>query len=169
MIPNPGDVLQSSAAVIEALVHGVGVGQAKWRPDSTAWSILEVVNHLHDEEREDFRQRLRLTLEHPDQAWPPIDPAGWVTSRNYQDRDLEPSLASFLAERRRSIEWLAELREPNWESTHEHPTFGGMKAGDLLASWIAHDSLHIRQLTRLHFLYRADQCAPYRTRYAGEW
>lgn len=169
MIQHPETALASSAAVIDALVRGVSEEQAKWRPNPAAWSMLEVVNHLHDEEREDFRQRLRLTLESPDQEWPPIDPAGWVFARSYQERELGASLLAFLEERRASVEWLAGLRHPDWESTHRHPVFGEMKAGDLMASWIAHDSLHIRQMTRLHFLYRARECAPYLTRYAGDW
>jgi len=44
---------------------------AVWKPAPGKWSILEVVNHLYDEEREDFRQRLELVLKDPALAWPP--------------------------------------------------------------------------------------------------
>ena len=61
------------------------------------WSTLEVVCHLYDEEREDFRQRLDIILHRPEAKWPPIDPVGWVSARKYNERDLAQSLAEFLA------------------------------------------------------------------------
>ena len=38
---------------------------------------------------------------------------------------------SFLAERRRSVDWLRELHTPDWEKTHQHPKAGPLRAGDL--------------------------------------
>ena len=68
--------MANNAAIISSLVKDVSEAQARWKPDPQAWSILEVINHLYDEEREDFRQRLDLTLHQPDQPWPPNDPEG---------------------------------------------------------------------------------------------
>ena len=62
------------AARVGALVQGVSDQQARWKPDPDSWSILEVLNHLLDEEREDFRVRLDYTLHRPGEPWPPIDP-----------------------------------------------------------------------------------------------
>jgi hypothetical protein len=39
----------------------------------------------------------------------------------------------------------------------------------LLASWLAHDFLHIRQMARLHWEYLNSICPPFKTAYAGEW
>ena len=44
-----------------------------------------------------------------------------------------------------------------------------MRAGDLLASWAAHDTHHQRQIVRLRY-HRLEQLAePYSLAYAGEW
>ena len=40
---------------ITALVEGVGDEDARVRHDEDHWSLVEVVGHLLDEEREDFR------------------------------------------------------------------------------------------------------------------
>ena len=104
--------MSQNAASIQQLVEGVGAEQARWRPDEKSWSILEVVTHLYDEEREDFRARLDVILHRPDQPWSPIDPNGWVTDRNYNDRDLGMSLIGFLQERQNSLEWLRQLQKP---------------------------------------------------------
>lgn len=160
--------LATNRSVFESLVKDVTSEQAKWRPAADKWSILEVVNHLYDEEREDFRQRLQLVLADPAQPWPKIDPRNWVTERGYNERDLGSSMANFLAEREKSLGWLRQLNNPNWQNSQENPN-GVLSGGDLLASWLAHDFLHIRQLSRLHWQYVGAISEPYQTAYAGPW
>jgi hypothetical protein len=160
--------MADNAARIQALVHGASDQQARWKPDPASWSILEVVNHLLDEERNDFRVRLDNTLHRPGEKWPPIDPGGWVTERKYNEKDPEVSLDHFLSEREVSLAWLRDLATPQWETTYEAP-FGSIRAGDILAAWVAHDLLHMRQLVELHWAYTTAQLEPYSTQYAGEW
>jgi hypothetical protein len=160
--------LKDNAERIRALVAEVSAEQARWRPGSESWTIVEVMNHLYDEEREDFRVRLDIILHDPDRPWPPIDPAGWVTAREYNQRELEPSLQNFLAERRASLSWLATLDATDWDATVTAP-FGSIRAGEMFAAWVAHDSLHMRQLVELHHAWTVHLAAPYSTEYAGEW
>ncbi|MGH9872457.1 MAG: DinB family protein [Pyrinomonadaceae bacterium] len=154
--------------VFSGLLEGVSLELARWKPSPDKWSMLEVVNHLYDEEREDFRQRVQLVLADPKQAWPPIDPRTWVTARGYNDRELDTSLNDFFSEREKSLLWLRGLSEPNWQNSNTGPN-GTLRAGDLLASWLAHDFLHIRQLTRLHWQYLGAISDPYQTAYGGPW
>ena len=161
-------VIATHAARIRALVEGVEEEQARWKPDAASWSILEVVNHLWDEERQDFRVRLDYTLHRPGEAWPPIDPGGWVTERAYNQRALGPSLEGFLSEREASLAWLGQLEAPHWAASYE-TSFGPIRAGDLMAAWVAHDLLHMRQLVELHWAYTTDGLRPYDVRYAGTW
>ncbi|MFN2185327.1 MAG: DinB family protein [Anaerolineae bacterium] len=156
------------AARIRVLVEGVSEQQARWRPDPDSWSMLEVINHLLDEEREDFRVRLDYILHRPGQPAPPIDPGGWVAKREYNQRDPDASLAQFLSEREASIAWLRELSAPDWDATYKAP-WGSISAGDIFVSWVAHDLLHMRQLVELHWTYTTAEAAPYRPDYAGDW
>jgi hypothetical protein len=153
---------------IQSLVEGVPLEQARWRPAPDTWSILEVINHLWDEEKEDFRVRLDITLHHPDQPWPPIDPGGWVTARQYNQRDVGEAVQGFLEERQASLDWLNSLASPNWEASYEAP-FGPITAGAIFAAWVAHDLLHMRQLVELHWAYTVRQASPYQVEYAGSW
>jgi hypothetical protein len=157
-----------TAEAIRDLVQGVADEQARWRPEPAAWSILEVINHLYDEEREDFRVRLDGLLHRPDQPWPPIDPEGWVTERQYNQRDLGQSLNNFLQAREESLVWLRDLAAPHWQTAYEAP-FGRITAGELLASWAAHDILHLRQLIELHWAWTVRVVRPYKVDYAGRW
>jgi hypothetical protein len=162
------DRFSNNASVFENLARGASDEQSHWKPSPEKWSLVEVVNHLYDEERDDFRARLDSLLHHPEKLWLPIDPPGWAVERQYNERELNESLDRFLAERRKSIEWLKELKEPRLENKYDHPQ-GRISAGDLLASWLAHDFLHIRQMARLHWQYLNSISAPFKTGYAGEW
>jgi hypothetical protein len=157
-----------NAERIRALVQGVSEEQARWKPAPDAWSILEVVNHLDDEEREDFRARLDHVLHRQGLPWPEIDPQGWVTARHYNERELEASLEHFLSERKASLAWLRTLSAPDWAITYEAP-WGPIRAGDVMASWVAHDLLHMRQLVKLHYLFTTAGLEPHSVAYAGGW
>lgn len=159
--------LEQNIEIFRALFNGVTDEQALWRPEPGKWSMLEVVNHLYDEEREDFRARLDHIL-HKEGEAPGIDPEGWVQSREYQKRDFRESIENFIAERRQSLRWLETLESPDWERAYVHPVFT-LKAGSVLAAWVAHDYLHVRQITRLHYGYLQMLAAPYTVEYAGDW
>lgn len=158
--------LSRQAQAIRNLVVDISDEQAHWQPDPESWSILEVINHLYDEEREDFRTHLDAILS--GNTWTFIDPQGWVTERGYNQRELEQSLANFLVEREKSLAWLGELSAPEWNLAFQAP-FGPLRAGDVLVSWAAHDLLHLRQLVELHYAYTLLRSAPYSIQYAGDW
>ena len=132
---------------------------------------MEIVCHLVDEDRDDFRLRLRCTLESPEKPWPRNDPEAWARDRNYQSRDLAESLGAFARERTESLQWLRTLKSPDWKQAYIHPTYGPITAGELMVSWAAHDALHVRQIAKRMFeLAGRDGAADgFATRYAGEW
>ena len=147
---------------------------ARWKPPSGAWSILEIVSHLADEEVDDFRTRVRLTQEDPAAPWPGIDPEGRARERKYNERVLRESVDRFVRERAESVAWLRSLiasGKADWKVEHLHPRFGPISAGTLLISWAAHDSLHMRQIAkRLYELAGRDGGADgFKTAYAGDW
>jgi hypothetical protein len=163
------DRLERQPRTIVAVVRLASPEQCRWKPADRAWSILEVVAHLLDEEREDFRTRLGLLLDDPDAEWPPINPERWASDRDYGSWGLDETLAAFLEERRSSVRWLRSLDRPHWDRTKTHPQAGAMTAGDLLGAWVTHDLLHTRQLIHLHGSWVQALAAPHRTRYAGAW
>ena len=153
---------------IQQLVDGISPAQAVWKPRPEDWSILEVITHLADEERLDFRVRLDLMLHDPQTAWPPIDPGGWVTARRYQQRLLAVSLKNFVEERSASLAWLRSLEDPDWQAGVEAP-WGRLTAGEMFAAWVTHDTLHMRQLVELIHAWIVRQAEPYDPQYAGDW
>jgi hypothetical protein len=157
-----------STAMIRALLAGISVEEARVKPNAESWSILETLCHLHDEECRDFRVRLDAILNRPEADWEPIDPAGWVKSRRYNEQDLNEVKERFFTERSRSLDWLKGQEGASWDASHESIS-GSMSAGDMLASWVAHDNLAIRQLTELRRARLERISAPWNLGYAGDW
>lgn len=147
----------------------VSEAQARWKPTPEEWSILEVICHLRDEEREDFRAGVDYILHRPTDGWPKINPPQWVVERAYNQQPLAEVLTAFTRERQTSLAWLRDLSAPDWATTAMHPHFGPFQARDMLAAWLAHDLLHIRQLNHLQWQYLATQVAPLALDYAGGW
>ncbi len=170
--------LEQQAMAIAQLAENVGTGQAHWKPSADEWSMLQVIEHLLDEERRDFRLLLHKLLSGSDASWPVSEPvdaedADEGEEEGEQDPTLGSSLQSFLDERADSLEWLNGLVAPNWEDamlTPQSQKFSSLQAGDILTSWVAHDLLHLRQLIELHFAYQSQLAQPnYSVDYAGDW
>jgi hypothetical protein len=161
--------LERFAETLPAAVAGLSPDGASFKPTTGAWSILEIVCHLADEEVDDFRSRLRGVLDDPSKPLAPIDPEGWARERRYNEQDLVATVARFVRERRESIGWLRSMKDPDWTRSHEHPRFGPIAAGDLLASWAAHDALHLRQIAKRLYELASLDAPEYKTAYAGQW
>ena len=160
--------LQNSAEMIRALLLGVEPKAARRKPNVESWSILEVVCHLYDEEREDFREHLDFILHRQNEAWHAIDPQGWVTQRNYNEQNFAEMQEKFFGEREKSLAWLKGLRDPDLKKTYT-TEFRTISAGEMFACWVAHDNLHIRQLVELRRQRLENITKPYNLEYAGDW
>jgi hypothetical protein len=160
--------LRENKAVFESLLAGTIETEYLWKPGPDKWCLLEVLCHLYDEEREDFRARIIYILNGESYAMPSIDPVGWVDQRQYLQQDFGSKLSDLLSERDHSIELLSTLKAPNWTNAYQHPKLGRMTAGMLLSNWLAHDYLHFRQIARLKYGFLEVQSGEDLS-YAGAW
>ncbi|MGD9790224.1 MAG: DinB family protein [Phycisphaerales bacterium] len=144
-------------AILCACVEGLPEKDLRRRAPKAGgggWSVGEILCHLVDEEVEDFRPRLRSTLEDPTRPWPRTDPEGLAIERKYAEQDPLLALARFEQAREGSIAWLREVLlktppdDPHWRHAYHHPSGRVIRAGDLLTSWGAHDMLHLRQIAK---------------------
>ena len=83
------------------------------------------------------------------------------------ERDFTDSLSKWLNEREQSIAWLKNLDAPDWKSTGLHPKLGPMFAELVLANWLAHDLLHIRQIVAVLWANLSFEVEPITLDYAG--
>ena len=160
--------LLHSTEMIRAMLAGIEQKQAQVKPDAKSWSILEVLCHLYDEEREDFREHLDFVLHRQNEEYHVIDPQGWITERKYNEQNFAEAQEKFFAERQASLEWLKTISESDWETTYTSE-YGSVTAGEMFSCWIAHDNLHLRQLVELRRVRIENITKPYPIGYAGDW
>jgi hypothetical protein len=101
------DQLAVNAEAIRALVQAIPDAQARWQPDPETWSIAQVMEHLYNEERIDFRQHLQEMLNDPPQPW------GAFQDAYVPVKSCRQALEAFLSEREASIAWLEALPSPS--------------------------------------------------------
>ncbi|HLG34386.1 MAG TPA: DinB family protein [Bacteroidia bacterium] len=160
--------LESNRQEFQQALSGLTKEEYLWKPLPEKWCLLEVVCHLHDEEREDFRARLKHVLERPENVMSPIDPVSWVTERKYMEQDYDFMLSQFQEERAESIRWLRALKDTRWDNAHIHPKFGTHSGKLFLSNWLAHDYLHFRQILSLKYGFLNTQ-SDEDLNYAGKW
>ncbi|MBC7875920.1 MAG: DinB family protein [Anaerolineales bacterium] len=168
--------LTKSTEMLKSLLAGISQEEAQVKQSPGKWSILEVICHLYDEEREDFREHLDFIistslnagLRRQDEEWHPISPFAWVKLRKYNQQNFTKMRNKFFSEREKSLRWLKSLRKVDWEAEYKR-RLGTMSAGDMFSAWVAHDNLHVRQLVELRRRYIERITKPYKIRYAGDW
>src|SRR5688572_3895367 len=110
--------LVHSTEMMRAMLAGVSQEESRVKPNESSWSILEVVCHLYDEEREDFREHLDFILHRQNEKWHAIDTLGWVTQRRYNEQNLGEMKDKFFAERKKSLAWLVEHDKMDLETIY---------------------------------------------------
>jgi hypothetical protein len=160
--------LQNSTEMIHALLLGLTQEEAQFKPNPESWSILEVVCHLHDIEREDFREHLDFILHRQNEEYHVIDPQSWIKERKYNEQNFVEMQEKFFLERKQSLEWLRGISDSDWETTYASQ-YGSVSAGEMFSCWVAHDNLHLRQFVELRRARIENVTKPYPIEYAGDW
>jgi hypothetical protein len=161
--------LAGNAEAMRALVQTVSDEQAQWQPNPDTWSMKQVMEHVYNEERIDFRKILKRLLNAPSQQ-----PGESPHEEYVPVESCRQALEGFLVEREASKKWLRSLKSPDWGITSQWP-FGPagdvmtFSAGDVLLSWVEHDILHLRQMIELLHAWNEKQAPPYSLQYAGGW
>ena len=162
--------LKTNREIFKNLLQSFNLEDVRWKVSPEKWCALEILCHLLDEEKDDFRYRLKHLIETPKLNLPSISPEAWVLDHAYMEQDYNLKLDTFLNERSASIQYVEGL-EPKadyWNNTFENKYFGLLKPEFFLTNWIAHDHLHIKQLTRLRYDLLESK-ANFKIEYAGKW
>jgi hypothetical protein len=153
-------------ALLDALVAGLEPESWRVRPAPDEWAPVEIVCHLRDEEVEDFGARVRVVLERGTR-FAPIDPERWAVERRYREADPGDALAAFRRLRAESAALLTSAPVDSLAHSVASPSGLSLSGLDIVAAWVTHDRLHLRQLAGTLARLWADRWAPLRAGYAG--
>lgn len=111
------------------------------------WSVVEVICHLRDTEDASLT-RTRLMR---DQVDPPLsarDPVKLAIDLSYASTSLDEALSAFLRFRTEHLQELVALSLEQWEQTGQHPSAGQITISGQVAHLVAHDAIHLAQISR---------------------
>jgi DinB superfamily len=143
-------VLERTSGVLRALLDGLPAEWTDAREGPESWSPYDVVGHLIHGERTDWIPRAEMILRVGEaQPFPPFDRvAMFRASTGKPLAELLDIFARLRAENVARLRALA-LTPADLERRGRHPELGPVTLGQHLATWVAHDLSHIRQIVRV--------------------
>jgi hypothetical protein len=127
------------------------------------WSPYVIVGHLVHCERADWIPRARIVLaQGAERRFAPLD--RHAQFRESTGKSLDDLLAEFARLRAENLATLGGWRLSDAELAleGEHPAFGRVTLGQLLATWVAHDLGHVAQVARVMAKQYRDAVGPWR-------
>ncbi|MBM7566226.1 hypothetical protein JOC55_003177 [Paenibacillus sacheonensis] len=143
------EVLERTPRTLEALLSGLSAGWLRSNEGEGTWNAVEVVDHLIESERTNWVPRLAFLLQEGEsKSFPPFDRFAHL---GQSEQPLARKLEEFQAVRTENLAKLRTLVDPerDLERTGRHPSFGIVRARELLSTWVVHDMTHIAQIVRV--------------------
>jgi hypothetical protein len=154
-------LLTRTPASLKALLDGLPDTWINATEGENTWSPYDVIGHLIQGERSDWVPRLRHILEGNMKPFVPFDrTAQFNESRG---RSLTELLSRFATLRKENIAELArmDLTREDLNRKGQHPDFGEVTLGQLLATWAVHDLDHLCQIARTMAKVYSDAVGPW--------
>lgn len=143
-------LLERTPQVLHALLQDLPAAWTAQNEGGETWNVFEVMGHLIYGERVNWLPRALLILQAGESRnFEPFDRLGHAAE--IQGKSMNALLEEFSKVRAANIE---ELRGLNLTPTQlllcgQHPSFGRVTLGQLLATWAVHDLTHLRQISRV--------------------
>lgn len=141
-------ILERTPASLGALLSGLPDRWVTATEGPGTWSPYDVIGHLIHGERADWIPRARHILAGERRPFDPFDREAQFTES--QGKSLAELLATFADLRRENLAILRamNLTPADLDRTGQHPAFGEVTLGQLLATWVVHDLDHVVQIAR---------------------
>jgi len=155
-------VLERTPGVLRALLDGLPDAWTTAREGPDSWSPYDVVGHLIHGERTDWIPRAELILRVGEaEPFPPFD--RFAMFRDSAGKSLGELLDTFARLRGESVARLRALSPAPADLARRgrHPELGPVTLAQHLATWVAHDLSHIRQIVRIMGRQYAEAVGPW--------
>ena len=110
------------------------------------WSLVEIISHLRDVEREVNLPRIRTFLNEENPFITADDTDVWAAERGYANQDGEAALRDFISVRMETLRAVKELSDDDWLRSGRHAIFGPITLQEQLGFMAEHDRVHLRQI-----------------------
>ena len=140
-------IVAETPARLKAALKGVPKKLLLWTPGPGKWSILEIVAHLRDMERDAYIARYRRILDEDNPTLPDLDGDLIALRDDYCGMKLPELLRDWLKLRKECLKLLKSVKGPRWERMGTHETAGPLSMDALLRRHaIGNDEAHLGQI-----------------------
>lgn len=139
--------LRATPRHLTEAVRGLPRQVVAWSPAPGSWSILEVVCHMRDMEREAYLARYERMRQGDRPQLPWVDGDRLACDHDYRRQRLSEALREFRKLRKQTLALLAGFDAATWALEGVHETAGAITMHDLLERQVRGDDLvHLKQI-----------------------
>ncbi|MGE0454956.1 MAG: DinB family protein [Vicinamibacteria bacterium] len=141
------DTLKATPAKLKAALKGVPKKTLLFVPAPGKWSILEIVCHLRDMERDAYLARYQRILAEPEPPLPDVDGDLYSIERDYRNASLSEALRDWTRLRKECLKLLSRVKGEQWQRAGVHESAGRLTMADLLRRHaVGNDEAHLGQV-----------------------
>lgn len=147
-------ILKQTPLQLPGMLKGVPKKLLLWTPAPGKWSILEIVCHLRDMERDAYLARYERILNEENPELKNIDGDVYALIRQYRRQKLSEALREWKQLRKQTLRLLSRLKEDQWLRPGVHETDGPLTVDRLLQRQaIGNDQAHLGQIEHIKTRY----------------
>jgi hypothetical protein len=158
--------LRATPDRLREALRGVPAAVLRWRPAPGKWSILEILGHMRDMERDAYVARYRRILAEDRPDLPDVDGDRYAVERGYREARASEVIRDWRRLRRETLRILRDVRGPAWAREGVHEVAGPLTMDALLVRHaVGNDGAHLAQIVaikRRHALLERLRTAPAR-------
>jgi hypothetical protein len=141
------EALAATPATLKEALRGVPRKLLLFTPAPGKWSILEILCHLRDMEREAYLERYTRILAEPEPKLPDVNGDALAIERDYRGQKAAEVLRDWMRLRRESLRLLRKSKPEQWRRAGVHETMGRVTIDELVARHaVGNDAAHLAQI-----------------------
>lgn len=141
------EILRGTEAKLKAVLKNIPRAVVTWTPAPGKWSILEIVGHLRDMEKDAYLARYRRILSEETPSLPDADGDKLSLENDYRTQKLSGLLREWSRLRRESLKLLKKVKPADWERAGIHETAGRLTMSDFVRRQaVGNDLAHLGQI-----------------------
>ena len=155
-------ILSRTPGVLDRMLRGLPDEMVRRNEGADTWSAFDVVGHLVHGEQTDWLERIGIIMKHGEnKPFKPFD--RFAQLKENIGKSMDDLLTAFAELRARNLKELQNLNleDSDLDRRGTHPNLGPVTLRNLIATWAAHDYVHIAQISRVLGKFYARDIGPW--------
>lgn len=148
------ETLAATPQTLKASLRGLSKKVLLWTPAPGKWSILEILCHMRDMEREAYIERYTRILSEDEPKLPDLNGEAMAVLRAYRGQKVPEVVREWVALRRQTLQLLRKTGKAQWARAGVHETAGRLTMEDIIRRHaVGNDEAHLRQIEAIKRRY----------------